>query len=294
MASNAPVVMPFDIVDVFTDVVGKGNPVAVVHEADGLSDERMQKVASWIGLPETVFVSRTSEQPADYTVRIFAPLRELHFAGHPSIGAAAAVRTRNPVLAQKSILQQRCPAGLVTMRIDRSGSKETISFLTPKATVCRALVAAELAEAVTAVSSNQAPEAGYLSDAGARWIILLYRETEAINSAKPDQKRVLDVSTRLFASGITLVGPSPDDDAVHELRSFAPAIGVAEDAVCGGGNASAAAALHRHRGGQLDYVASQGRHLGRSGRVLVSGPEGDDRFAIGGRSVVAVSGMIHL
>jgi PhzF family phenazine biosynthesis protein len=286
--------LSFDIVDVFTEVAGKGNPVAVIHDADGLSEERMQDAASWLGLPETVFVTRTPDQLADYAVRIFAPLLELPFAGHPSIGAAASVRSRNPALARKAALLQHCPAGLVTMRIDHLGSGETIFFVTPKPAACRSLDPAELKEASRAVGVNDAPQAGYLSDAGARWIVLLYHEPLALSAAKPDQKLVLDASIRLSASGITLIGPSPDADCLHELRSFAPAIGVAEDAVCGGGNASAAAALHVHQGGSLNYVASQGRHLGRSGRVLVSGPEGDQRFAIGGKCVVAASGTISL
>jgi PhzF family phenazine biosynthesis protein len=117
----------FDIVDVFTDVAGKGNPVAVIHGTDDLSDERMQSAASWLGLPETVFVRTKSNVEADYAVRIFAPLKELPFAGHPSIGALAALRTRSAALAQKRIVKQECPAGLISMQVTDS----SISFVTP-------------------------------------------------------------------------------------------------------------------------------------------------------------------
>ena len=81
----------FKQVDVFSDVPFKGNPLAVVFEADGLTDNEMQTIARWTNLSETTFVCRPSDPVADYRVRIFTPAYELPFAGHPTLGTAHAL-----------------------------------------------------------------------------------------------------------------------------------------------------------------------------------------------------------
>jgi PhzF family phenazine biosynthesis protein len=84
------VARPFQQVDVFTDAPYLGNPVAVVLDSDGLSDAQMQRFASWMNLSETTFVVPATEARADYGVRIFTPVRELPFAGHPTLGTCHA------------------------------------------------------------------------------------------------------------------------------------------------------------------------------------------------------------
>ncbi len=73
--------------DVFTDTVFGGNPVAVVPEADGLSDVEMQKIAREMNLSETVFVLKPTTKAAQYRLRFFTPTQEIAFAGHPVVGA---------------------------------------------------------------------------------------------------------------------------------------------------------------------------------------------------------------
>jgi PhzF family phenazine biosynthesis protein len=89
--------LAFQQVDVFTAVPFKGNPVAVVLDADALSGEQMQSIAAWTNLSETTFVCAPTDQRADYRLRIFTPRRELPFAGHPTIGVGARyVAPRSP------------------------------------------------------------------------------------------------------------------------------------------------------------------------------------------------------
>ncbi len=80
----------FRQVDVFTTEPYRGNPVAVVHDAEGISDEQMQRFAHWTNLSETTFVLSPSAAGADYRVRIFTPVAELPFAGHPTLGTCHA------------------------------------------------------------------------------------------------------------------------------------------------------------------------------------------------------------
>ena len=80
----------FAQVDVFTDAPYAGNPVAVVLDATGLDTEAMQRFASWTNLSETTFVLPPEDEQADYRVRIFTPVAELPFAGHPTLGTCHA------------------------------------------------------------------------------------------------------------------------------------------------------------------------------------------------------------
>src|SRR5919112_6915760 len=108
----------FRQVDVFTSEPFKGNPVAVVHDADRLAPEQMQAIARWTNLSETTFVCAPTDERADYRLRIFTPASELPFAGHPTVGSAHAVlrgglRPRTP-----GRLIQECARGLITLRVE--------------------------------------------------------------------------------------------------------------------------------------------------------------------------------
>src|SRR5215813_6800481 len=108
----------FQQVDVFTAVPFKGNPVAVVLDGDTLSSEEMQSIAAWTNLSETTFVCTSTDQRADYRLRIFTPRRELPFAGHPTIGSAHAVLRRGFQPRTAGRLVQECGKGLVYIKID--------------------------------------------------------------------------------------------------------------------------------------------------------------------------------
>jgi len=108
----------FQQVDVFTAVPFKGNPVAVVLDADDLSTSEMQSIATWTNLSETTFVCSPTDQRADYRLRIFTPRSELPFAGHPTIGSAHAVLRRGVNPRTSGRLAQECGKGLVDIKID--------------------------------------------------------------------------------------------------------------------------------------------------------------------------------
>src|SRR3954454_15739001 len=110
---------PFRQVDVFAGSALGGNPVAVVLEADGLDDAAMQDFARWTNLSETTFVLRPTAEEADYRLRIFTPGVELPFAGHPTLGSAAAWSEHTGSGASR--LVQECAAGLVPLMRESDG-----------------------------------------------------------------------------------------------------------------------------------------------------------------------------
>ena len=106
----------FKQVDVFTNNLGSGNPVAVVLDGHGLTNDDMARFASWTNLSETTFVLPPTEPGADYHVRIFTPTMELPFAGHPTIGTCHAWLEAGGQPAAADRIVQQCEAGLVTLR----------------------------------------------------------------------------------------------------------------------------------------------------------------------------------
>src|SRR5215217_4783049 len=108
----------FTQVDVFTDELTFGNPLAVVHEADELTTQDMADFASWTNLSETTFLLEPTDERADYQVRIFTTRLELPFAGHPTLGSAHAWLEAGGMPRNPEMIIQQCGAGLVRIRQD--------------------------------------------------------------------------------------------------------------------------------------------------------------------------------
>ena len=272
----------FRQVDVFTQVPYKGNPVAVVLDAEGLTDAEMQAFANWTNLSETTFVLPASEPAADYQVRIFTPKAELPFAGHPTLGTAHAVLEAGLASARDGRLVQQCAVGLVELRVGDEG----LSFRLPR----HALT--ELADPeATAWIGAEVKGAAQAVDVGPVWLVAELADIAALEDLKHDEARLSAFYMPRGMTGATLYAT---DGTRVVVRSFAPGDGIAEDPVCGSGNGAVAA--FRLAAGQVaagdGYVASQGRQVGRDGYVSVRF-EGSD-IHIGGACVTCIEGAVRL
>ena len=285
------------LVDVFTQDAFLGNPVAVVILETGLASDLMLQIARWTGMPETVFVMQNVIDPrADYSVRIWSPLCELPFAGHPSIGAAHVLLAQGIVSPIENRFVQESPAGLVDMRTTPVSGVNRISFTTPIPTV-DALDHTASASILAALGYTGDVQQVFLVEAGARWLVAELGSALDVDALTPNFDAVKALSDLHEVSGCTVFGPTGSGDTQYEVRSFAPAIGVPEDAVCGGGNACAAALTAFRRdwhAGAVKHVIGQGKHLRRSGRVFWSGPDAERRVEIGGFAVTVSEGRLHL
>lgn len=108
----------FKIVDVFSSTPLKGNPVAVVLDAEGLNTTQMQAIAGWTNLSETTFLLPPTQPGATYKLRIFSPRNELDFAGHPTLGSAFAALEGKRVFPTDGKIIQECGVGLVTLHVE--------------------------------------------------------------------------------------------------------------------------------------------------------------------------------
>jgi PhzF family phenazine biosynthesis protein len=269
-------------VDVFTETPYLGNPVAVVLDATGLSTDEMQRFAHWMNLSETTFVLPPSDPAADYRVRIFTPVSELPFAGHPTLGTCHAWLEQGGVPQQADEIVQECAAGLVRVRRSDAG----LAFAEPPL-IRSGPVEEELVERIASVLGI---ERGAIvdtqwADNGPGWVAALLESAE----------RVLAVQPTGLDFDLGLVGPYPEG-APHafEVRAFFPKDGaVVEDPVTGSLNASLAGWLLRTGRATAPYLASQGAALGRAGRVEVT-QDAERTIWVGGGTVTCVAGEVGL
>lgn len=287
--------IPFKQVDIFTNVKFRGNPVAVVMRADGLTTEQMQQIANWTNLSETTFVLPPTDAHADYRVRIFTPGAELPFAGHPTIGTAHALLEAGLITARNGTLVQECEAGLVKLEVARDQNGEQwIAFDLPQPKVTP-LTDTQVNDLENILGGPLCREfAPCLIDVGARWIVAQLPSAQAVLANQPDLHRMKAQDTKARATGVVIFGEhAPGANARIEVRAYAPAHGISEDPVCGSGNGSVGAFI-RHTG-QTGYfgsafLASQGAVLGRAGllRLAVS----QERIQVGGAAITCIDGQL--
>ncbi|MDR2279447.1 MAG: PhzF family phenazine biosynthesis protein [Gordonia sp. (in: high G+C Gram-positive bacteria)] len=281
-----PRTRPFAQVDVFTDTPTLGNPVAVVFNADDLSDDQMAAFARWTNLSETTFVLRPTDPAADYRLRIFTTTGELPFAGHPTLGSAHAWRERGGVSRREHIVQE-CGIGLVDIK-EEAGR---LAFAAPSLTrsgpvepevltaICRGL----------RITPDEVVAAEWIVN-GPQWIGVVLHDGDAVLRLDPDMGALGDLD-------VGVIGAWPEElardrGADVEVRAFVPGDGVPEDPVTGSLNAGFAVWLRGTGLLPASYVAAQGTVLRRSGRVHVV--DDGTHIWVGGDSVTVGSGAVVL
>jgi PhzF family phenazine biosynthesis protein len=271
----------FQQVDVFTAVPTRGNPVAVVLDGDGLTDDEMQATARWTNLSETTFVLPPTEPTADYRLRIFTPGAELGFAGHPTLGTCHAWLAAGGAPGDSGEIVQQGNVGLVRLR-RRDGH---LAFAAPPShrrdpdpdVLTAVLAALGLADGLPA----------QVLDNGTEWLAVRVADAATVLALEPDHAALADLPK------IGVVGPHPSgSEAAIEVRAFAASVGITEDPVTGSLQASVAQWLTETGVLPARYVAAQGTRVGRTGRVHVDVEAGE--VWVGGGTHTVISGSIDL
>jgi PhzF family phenazine biosynthesis protein len=272
---------PFQQVDVFGSGPYTGNPVAVVLDAEGLSDEQMQRLANWTNLSETTFVLPPRHPEADYRLRIFTPSLELPFAGHPTLGSAHAWLAHGGSPRRPDEVVQECGAGLVTLRPTAGRIAFAAPPLVRSGPLDRALTA-ELAQAL-GIAPDEVVDSQWV-DNGPGWTALLLPTASHVRAVRPTLVKV----------PVGVVGPyEGDGPADFEVRAFFPSgHSMFEDPVTGSLNASLAQWLLSSGRARAPYVAAQGAALGRAGRVYIESSDGE--VWVSGATVTCVQGTLEM
>jgi trans-2,3-dihydro-3-hydroxyanthranilate isomerase len=269
------------VVDVFTRNLFEGNALAVFPDAVGLDDATMQRIARELNLSETVFIFPSALGGCVARLRIFAPLRELNFAGHPTLGAAFVLLKDNP--AECFSVEEN--VGPVRVRVEKGG-RPLIWLTTPPIaegpTFSRQLCAAALSLPEEELTSAQ-PR---LLDAGNPTLFIALKDKQAVDRAVLDHAR-FNVMKALRPGPFCVFPFTPTIEGAYS-RMFAPDIGIPEDPATGSSSGPLALYMMRHEmvpsADGTRFVSEQGTAMGRRSllHVHVHGRLGADGIEVGG------------
>lgn len=290
----------FAQVDVFSSVPYHGNPVAVVLDAEGLSDDEMAQIANWTNLSETTFVLPPTDDRADYRLRIFTRTRELPFAGHPTLGSAAAWLHAGGQPRRADRLVQECGVGLVELRrgiaADSSGTAadstdtdtpaDQLAFAAPDLLRSGPLDESFVSDIAAALGIDRSEILDHAwVDNGPGWAAVRLASAEQVLALTPDFSAIPDTK-------LGVVGAHPHgSDHEYEVRAFVPGVGVAEDPVTGSLNASVAQWLMGSGLVPDAYTATQGTAIGRAGVISIT--RDGDTIWVGGPTTVCFTGTAN-
>ena len=272
--------------DVFSLVATKGNGLAVVNDADDLSTAQMQSSAAWTNLAETTFILKPDDPNADYKLRIFTPVREMLFAGHPTLGSCAAWQRWCGEPKAKNTVVQQCGIGLVDVHLDDGRN----AFVAP-ATKIETLPPERL-DGIT--KKLGIPRDKILGSArlenGPVWNAIELEDAEEVLNIDASLVKYSDFGP------IGFLGINQDQSKVDfTVRMLAPSSGMAEDPITGSLNAALAKWLFSQGRLNNSLIIAQGEKIGREGRVYVDLLDTNEgHITIGGETQILIEGQVLL
>ncbi|MFE7977400.1 PhzF family phenazine biosynthesis protein [Streptomyces shenzhenensis] len=277
----------YAVVDAFTDTPLEGNPVAVFFDASDISAARMQKIAREMNLSEVTFVL-PAENGGDARIRIFTPVNELPFAGHPLLGTAAVL---GESVARDRLLLETA-MGVIPFDIERAegpGRATTVRMKQPVPT-WEPYERADEVLAALGLEGSTLPVEAYRN--GPRHVFVGLEDEPSLAALEPDLRALAkcpDMAVNCFAPA----------EGYWRTRMFSPAYGVAEDAATGSAAGPLAIHLARHGlstfGRRVEIL--QGVEIGRPATMIataVGTARQIDSVEVGGAAVVVARGALHV
>jgi trans-2,3-dihydro-3-hydroxyanthranilate isomerase len=301
---------PYFVLDVFTDQPLQGNPLAVVLDAEGLDDAAMQAIAREFNLAETVFVFPPDDPVNSARIRIFTPMRELPFAGHPTVGTAIllAEQKAHAQLGGAGILiALEEKIGLVKVEVARRPNRGVRGvFSLP---VLPQLLEAEFqVEAVANALGLDLLDIGFgahglsLWSAGVPFVMVPVRDLAAMGRVRVGDSHAWDAAFAGAGTGAAYLYTRETVNPAHHIhaRMFAPKLGIVEDPATGSAAAAfagVAATCELPEDGLHQVIIEQGFEMGRPSLIALDLDIQNGRLAsaqIGGGAVRIAEGMLLL
>jgi len=287
----------YRVVDVFTTTPLEGNPLAVFPDAAGIDPALMPRIARELNLAETTFVLPATRDDCVARVRIFTPMREMRFAGHPTLGTAFVLLDEGHVPAQASPFLLEELVGAVPVRADAANPPKLWLSTPPieagisyDRQVCAQMLGLEQRDLLDA-----APQ---IFSAGNPTLFVALRDRAAVDRAWLDLRGSQQLRGSL-PEPICIFVFTPTSNGAYS-RMFAPEHGVAEDPATGSATGPLAAFMMRHglvsRADGTRFVSEQGSKMGRPSQlhVHIRGHEGVDGIEVGGHVTPLVTASMYL
>lgn len=295
--------------DVFTDRLFGGNPLAVLPDARGLTTEQMQSIAREFAYSETTFVLPPEDRNHTRRVRIFTRMCEIPFAGHPNVGTAVALARLGllgEVVASQRIMFEE-PAGVVSLFLHGDVDKiESAEFIAPVLNQFEDQVPAEEAAKALGLPADRIVTAHHVPRVlavGVRFLYVELKDLEALAASEAAQGPLTRISVARGLDGVFIyarTGEDGEDGIGIRARMFAPVHGVMEDAASGSASAGLAnilASVHSDPDGPLKLDVRQGVEMGRPSRMQVTAARNGNEVGevrVNGGAVLVCRGQIEV
>ncbi|MFA5901511.1 MAG: PhzF family phenazine biosynthesis protein [Hyphomicrobium sp.] len=299
--------LPLHTLDVFTDRRFGGNPLAVVSDADALTDDAMQAIAREMNLSETVFLLKPQNPAHSARMRMFTPSRELPFAGHPTIGTAILLAQLHAQVVNGErdaiiVLEQAIGTVRVGVRL-RANQPPFAEFDAPKLPEKSAIPPSRdrIADALGLLPreigfENHTPQC---VSAGSTFAFIPVAGLEAIARARVEPAHWANVFPGASIGGVYLYAREcVHNGAAFHARMFAPQLGVAEDPATGSAAVCLAGVINDFDGlpdGTHRRLIEQGHEMGRPSTIALTLVVANGRLEtvrIGGSAVRVIEGLI--
>ena len=258
---------PFYQVDVFSDELFGGNPLAVFLRGEDFKEAQFQQVAREMNLSETTFVLSSSHPDADFDVRIFTPEKEIPFAGHPTLGTAFVLRHAGLIPSTQNHLRLNFKVGIIPVDLQEDGK---IFMNQPPGKILQTFTNTEEIAQVLGLTVNNIDLPVQTASTGFPALLV------PINSLRAMQRIVLNLSllkVLLEEAGVDMIYPFTrqtldQKNSIHS-RGFAPFVGIPEDPATGSVAGALGYYLNDKNPKEENVVIEQGYEMKRPGLIFV-------------------------
>jgi trans-2,3-dihydro-3-hydroxyanthranilate isomerase len=283
---------PFYQVDVFSDELFGGNPLAVFLRGEDFKEAQFQQVAKEMNLSETTFVLPSSHPDADFDVRIFTPEKEIPFAGHPTLGTAFVLRYTGLISSTQNNLRLNFKAGVISVDLQED---RKVLMTQPQGAILRTFPnSEEIAQVLGLTINNLEPDLP-IQTASTGFPALLI----PINSLRAMQRIVLNLTllkVLMEEAGVDMIYPftrqtQNANSSIH-ARGFAPFIGIPEDPATGSVAGALGYYLNDKNSAEINIIIEQGYEMKRPGLIFVT-VDGEN-IRVGGKIRMVFNASLYL
>jgi trans-2,3-dihydro-3-hydroxyanthranilate isomerase len=303
------VLYDFVTLDVFTDRMFGGNPLAVLPDARGLTTKQMQAIAREFNYSETTYVLPPEDKNNTRKVRIFTPLAEIPFAGHPNVGTAVALARLDElgeVIAGQRILFEEAAGAVSVFLRGNGGDIDAAEFIAPVINQFEDEVPVEEAASALGLAPDKIKSEHHVPrvlSLGIRFLYVELKDLQALAASEAAPGPVTRVSAARGLDGVfayARIDEGSKNGVDIRARVYAPVHGVMEDPASGSANAGLAnilASLSEEQDATMEWNVAQGVEMGRPSRLHVTAERRNGEVVeirVAGGAVVACRGQIDV
>ena len=281
---------PFYQVDVFSDELFGGNPLAVFLRGEDFKEAQFQQMAREMNLSETTFVLPSSHPDADFDVRIFTPEKELPFAGHPTLGTAFVLRHAGLVPSTQNHVRLNFKVGVIQVDLQED---DKIFMTQPPGKILQTFTNTEEVAQVLGLTANNIDLPVQTASTGFPALLV------PINSLRAMQRIVLNLSllkVLLEEAGVDMIYPftrqTLDQKSSVHARGFAPFVGIPEDPATGSVAGALGYYLKDKNPKEENLIIEQGYEMKRPGLIFVS--MDGAKIQVGGKTRMVFKASLYL